>query len=183
MSFVPLGNRVFHFFDPTSLVELYIVPEITDWIRRASPKGFAWLDASFQAHYQRRADDLLETYTDIVRVAITRQHLRERPLVRLASRCLLLLRNYADVKSKIPTDSLWFKRTIRHKDWFQVGAYEADLALRGTTALMHESIPDPRWFEDRIFAITRLALAAFLSSGDYKSVIALSESIREAHVA
>jgi hypothetical protein len=183
VSFVTLGNRVFHFFDPTSLVDLYIVPEILDWVRRASSKGFAWKDASFQAHYQRQAEALLETYTDIVRFAITRQHLRERPLVRLASRCLQLLQHYVNTKNTIPTDSLWFKRTVRYKDWFRVDAHEADVALRTSTALIPESTPDPTWFEDRVFAISRLALATFLSNGDYKSTVALSDSLREAFVA
>lgn len=161
LSFLPLGNRIFRFFDPTSLVELYIVSEVEDWVRRASPAGFAWHDVNFQMHYQNAAESRLETYLNIVRLAVTREHLRQGSLVRLANRSLRLLRHYASIKNSIPSESLWFKRVARHKDWFRIGAHDADLAVRASTAHMYDAVPDPMWFEDYVFEINRIALTHF----------------------
>ena len=68
-SFLVLGRRVFNFFDPTALVN-YLAIDVIRWIRSATPLGFEWQNPSFQTYSQRRAEELLATYRDIVFLVI-----------------------------------------------------------------------------------------------------------------
>ncbi len=109
-SFLVLGKRVFHFFDPTRLTS-QLFTQMLDCIRAATSDGFRWHDPSFQNHAQRQAEGLLRTYRRIVDLTCSKdyRHIEAESLVAIANSALLLLRFYGREKARIPTESMWFK--------------------------------------------------------------------------
>ncbi|HYX48809.1 MAG TPA: hypothetical protein VE843_03655, partial [Ktedonobacteraceae bacterium] len=105
-SFVVLGFRIFYFFDPTKLVD-YLRADLIEWVNESTPAGYWWQDASFQAHFQRQAEEVLSTYHNIVYLANREEHLQSKALIGLSSRAFFLLRYYASAKLRIPSNSQW----------------------------------------------------------------------------
>jgi hypothetical protein len=145
-SFLVLGTRAFYFFDPTSLAD-YVVRDLFEAIRLATPAGIEWDKASFQAHYQSLAERALETYRNLVSLALAEAHLGGRAAATLIARLFGVLSMYATEKLKIPGDSRWFKYEFRHREWFTTDYTQIATALQTGTALQPESVPDPMWVE------------------------------------
>jgi hypothetical protein len=164
-SFVVLGYRSFHFFDPTNLAT-YLLSDLTLWIRNATPGGLHWSDPAFQAHYQRQAADALSTYGNIVALANSEQQLQSGSLLELSKRTFSLLQFYAREKLSIPTQSRWFRRTYRHKDWLTAHYSETSIALNTGTVLAPDQIPNITWFEREIGDSLRSSLGGLLSRMD-----------------
>ena len=174
-SFVELGSRVFHFFDPTRLVG-YLTADLVRWVRSATSHGYRWLDESFQAHYQRQADAVLTTYRNIVLMANREEHLQSDTLVDLAQHAFSLLAFYGQEKSSIPSDSWWFRRTHRHKSWLTTSDMDTSMALNTGTSLLPETIPDLMWFESEIEETVAYTLEKLLERKDLQGVYALSNT-------
>jgi hypothetical protein len=147
-SFVALGTKAFDFFSPVSLIR-YLGQDIAKWMQSASPSGFQWNQPSFQAHYQRRTENSLQSYHNIVNLATVRNRRGITP-VELAIPALRLLQLYSFVKTRIPTDSQWFKRTPQFSDWLASGYTELDLALRTSTSIQPKLVPNITWFENKV---------------------------------
>lgn len=178
-SFVELGWRMFHFFDPTRLVG-YLTSDLARWVRSATLKGHRWLDESFQAHYQKQAEGVLTTYRNIVLLANREEHLQSDALVGLARRAFSLLSFYGKEKSAIPSDSWWFRRTHRHKMWLTTSFTETLTALNTGTSLRPDTVPDLMWFESEIEETVAYTLDKLLSRKDLQSVFAFSDAAQSA---
>lgn len=174
-SFVELGLRVFHFFDPTRLIG-YLTADLVRWVRSATSRGYRWLDESFQAHYQRQADTVLTTYRNIVLMANREEHLQSDALVDLAQHAFSVLGFYGQEKSSIPSDSLWFRRTHRHKSWLTTSSMDTFTALNTGTSLMPEAVPDLMWFESEVEETVAYTLEKLLGRGDLQGVYSLSNT-------
>ena len=176
-SFVVLGMRAFYFFDPTALVD-YLARDLLRSIHGSTLKGFQWRDSSFQDHYRRQADDLLKTYINVVHLASSEEHLRGRPLTELVLRALALLELYAQEKRGIPTDSYWFRRIRRHRNWLVSDYTQIDIALRTGTALQPEIVPDQMWFESNIEQIVTKTMEALLKQNELSNSITIIDSLQ-----
>ncbi|MDQ1559375.1 MAG: hypothetical protein QOD32_2435, partial [Pyrinomonadaceae bacterium] len=174
-SFVELGWRVFNFFDPTRLVG-YLTSDIVRWVHSATSRGYRWQNESFQAHYQKQADAVLTTYRNIVLLANREEHLQSDALVGLAQRAFSLLSFYGNEKSRIPSDSRWFRQTHRHKSWFKTSMTETFTALNTGTSLRPELVPDLMWFESEIEETVAYTLEKLLSRKDLQSVYSFSDA-------
>jgi hypothetical protein len=174
-SFVQLGSRVFHFFDPTRLIG-YLTSDLVRWVRSATPRGYRWLDELFQTRYQRQADAVLTTYRNIVLMANREEHLQSDALVDLAQHAFSLLGFYGQEKSSIPSDSWWFRRTHRHKSWLTTSDMDTSMALHTATTLLPETIPDLMWFESEIKETVAYTLEKLLGRKDLHGVYALSNA-------
>jgi len=177
-SFIELGLRVFHFFDPTRLIG-YLTSDLVRWVRSATSRGYRWLDESFQAHYQRQADAVLTTHRNIVLMANREEHLQSDALVDLAQHAFSVLGFYGQEKSSIPSDSLWFRRTHRHKSWLTTSSMDTFTALDTGTSLMPDAVPDLMWFESEIEETIAYTLEKLLGSRDLQSVYALSNAAQQ----
>jgi hypothetical protein len=177
LSFVVLGSRVFYFFDPVPLVG-YVGQDLAREIKAVTPEGFRWQDQSFQHHHQQRAEKRLETYDNIVHMATREDHLRGEALTRLSASALWLLRFYAQNKTHIPSDSRWFKREYRHKDWLMSNATELEIALNTGTSLIPEEKPDSMWFETRLKGEVTRIVKALLERGDLRNTAEVYKSVR-----
>lgn len=177
LSFIPLGIRIFDFFDPARLSG-YLNTELIRWFRAATPKGFQWRNPSFQAHYQRQAERVLISYRDIVHLQLTKTDIDGAVLVKLIMQPLILLQIYAKNKSYIPSDSLWFKRINRHQDWLTANCDEIDMALRSDTSLQPESLPDFMWLEKYIGEIVAHSVEKLIDYGDLRAAINILDNIQ-----
>lgn len=177
LSFVVLGGRVFHFFDPVPLVE-YVGRDLAREIAAVTPEGFRWQDRSFQHHHQIQAEKLLDTYGNIVHMATREDDLRGEALTQLANSALWLFRFYVQNKSRVPSDSRWFKREHRHKDWLTSSATELEVALNTGTSLVPEERPDPTWFEARLVRIVVRIVKALLERGDLRNAVEVYDGVR-----
>lgn len=177
LSFVVLGSRVFNFFNPVPLVS-YVGEDLAREIIAVTPEGYRWQDQSFQDYHQRRAENLLRTYGNIVHLATQEDYLRGDALRQLATGALSLLRFYAHNKSRIPSDSRWFKRTARHKEWLTSDATELETALSTGTMLLPEQVPDPAWFESRIEEMLGRILGILLQRGDLSNAAEIYDSVQ-----
>jgi hypothetical protein len=176
-SFIPLGIRIFDFFDPTRLTG-YLNAELERWFRAATPRGFQWRNPPFQAHYQKQAERVLITYRNIVYLQVNKVNIDGIALVRLIMQPLILLQRYAEKKSSIPSESLWFKRTHRHQDWLTADCSEIDMALRSDTSLRPESIPDFMWLERYIGEIVVHSIKNLIDRGDLRNVVEILDNIQ-----
>ncbi|MBC8274130.1 MAG: hypothetical protein H8E40_04095 [Chloroflexi bacterium] len=176
-SFIPLGIRIFYFFDPTRLTE-YLNYELASWFRAATPKGFQWRNPSFQTHYQKQTERILITYRNIVSMTVKEATVGGVALVRLIMQPLILLKLYAEKKSSIPSESFWFKRTHRHKDWLTTDATEVDMALRSGTLLQPEPMPDFMWLERYVGGILVHAIENLIDRGDLQNAIEILDDVQ-----
>jgi len=164
LSFGVLGYRALMFFDPAQLT-VYLDKDLAKWIVAATPKGYRWLDPSFQAHYHRRTERALRTYRDILSLAEKRQ---PSQLAELLSRALLFLPVYTETKMRIPSESRWFRQRQRHRSWLLASSAETDVSLKADVVLRPESVPDTMWFERDFEQNVIDSTAAMLRSGEIK---------------
>lgn len=176
ISLVPVGVRTFYFLDPASLLD-FIAPELYREIRSATIGGFGWQDPSFQVHYQRRAQRLLSGYAGVVSLATSQGAPQVNALVRTVSSAFAVLQMYSDAKLQIPTDSQWFRRTHRHKNWFTANYLEIHLSLGAGVPLQPQSEPNYVWFEEEIEGIAARIIGTILAARKQQSAVAVAEHI------
>ncbi len=178
LSFVVLGQRVFHFFDPTALAG-YLVRDIRRLIRSATPQGIQWNSPTFQAHYQQQAENALQTYQSLVALATEGEHWQSGTLLNLGIRSLALLETYGQEKTRIPSDSHWFRRTQRHPEWLTTGYLQVDIALHTGTGLEPSVIPERMWFETEIETIVGHIARALLQRNDWRTTAMLGAALQQ----
>jgi hypothetical protein len=148
-AFFELGKYALRFFDPTVFADT-LFGELGRWSRSATVKGARWHDPSFQNHYRSRANAAIQGLGALVAVAIEEPTLRRESLRLLLSKLLLVLELYTPRKRHIPTTSLWYERTHKHKRWYTAHVQEVDLASRTQTELRPEDVPNQRWVEEAL---------------------------------
>jgi hypothetical protein len=176
-SFVQLGMRVFYFFDFTKLA-IQLDDELVRWIRAATIKGFRFQDSSFQAHYQKQAEKALRTYSGVVTLAIEDQHFDGKALSELILRPIMLLQIYVKNKTSIPSESQWFKRIYRHRNWLIANSDEVSMALRSGTPLQPELVPDLLWFEKHIEKMIDSVIVALVKRHDLEHTAVVLDYIQ-----
>lgn len=158
LSFGVLGLRVLDFFDPARLTD-YFERDLAKWIAQATPNGYQWDEVSFQAYYNRKTQEALRTYGEILALAREQQPVH---LAELLCRAISFLPMHIRLKKQIPTDSHWFKQRPRHLNWLTTGAGQADIALRAGVGLRPQPTPDHMWFEGEFERIVLEGVATLL---------------------
>jgi len=176
-SFIVLGLRTFSFLDPTEPAK-YLGNDLVRWFKSATPKNFQWNDPSFQDYYQKRAERLLMTYRKVIYLATHAEYFDGTALVRLIKQPLLLLQIYISDKTRIPSNSNWFKKIYSQRDWLTADSTETDLALRSGTSLQPEPVPDLMWFENNIGEMVIEALRALAKENDFSSTADILDNIQ-----
>jgi len=176
-SFVLLGMRIFHFFDPSPLAR-DLGHDLVGWFQAATPKGFRWRNPSFQAHYQKQAEQALVTYANVASFAVRKAGVDGRALRRLVLQALILLQLYVEKKASIPSDSYWFKRTYRQREWLTADYSEISLALSSGTSLEPEAIPDFMWFEKYVGRMIIDVVQALIQRNDLRNAVEILDDIQ-----
>lgn len=174
--FVVLGVRAFEYFDPTVLVDL-LNRDILEEIQSVTPTGHQWLDQSFQAHHQRKAEELLKGYADLATVASQKENLHGKGLIELGRGLLLILNVYAKQKTRIPSSSFWYRRTFRHKNWLLTSYSEVEIALITGTVVQPDTVPDLMWFETDVIRIIEDIFQKLGERRDLAGIAALASSL------
>jgi hypothetical protein len=175
--FVYLGVRAFEYFDPTLLVTL-LNKRILKEIQSVTPSGYQWKDISFQAHHQKQAGILLSGYSDLVTVASQKENLHGKGLVELGQGLLLIVNYYAQQKVRIPSDSFWFRRTYKHKNWLLTSSSELEIALMTGTTIQPDTVADLMWFETDAAKILEEIFFQLGERRDSAGTIALATSLQ-----
>jgi hypothetical protein len=170
--FINQWRSVTQLFDPSTLVS-YLSKDLIKWIEEATTKGRWWFDASFQAHFQKQAEQTLNTYRNLIITVRGEEHLRSQSLIKLSNSLLTLLSVYEFQKDLIPSQSKWFKTIFQHKDWLTASHSETSIATQTGTALFPKEIPDLLWVEKEMGKIIDFALKGFLEKKDLLNALAL----------
>jgi hypothetical protein len=170
--FINQWLRVTQLFDPSTLVG-YLSKDLIQWIEEATTQGRWWLDGSFQAHFQKQAEQTLNTYRNLIITVRDEEHLRSQSLIKLSNSLLTLLSVYEFQKDLIPSQSKWFKTSYQHKDWLTTSHSETSIATQTGTALFPKQIPDLLWVEKEMGKIIDFALKGFLEKKDLPNALAL----------
>jgi hypothetical protein len=176
--FVVLGVRAFHFFNPIQLAG-YLTNDVAAWIRRATCFGFQWQSPSFQAYYQLQAEAALTTQKHLVQLSNREQHSAVKSLTTLGLRALGELSFYIDQKNLIPSESHWFRKTPRHRNWLTTSYAQVDIALRTGTTVQPEIVPDMLWFERQAVGVVKDCMTGLVSKKCLDGAIAITEALQD----
>lgn len=179
LSFVILGRRAFEFFDPGSLVN-QLGSGLVDWIDRAARLRHFGRQHAFQAHYQKQAAGLLDSYEGVVRMAVQDEVSRRHTLPYLARHALGILSYYGRRKHRIASESYWFPRQYEHKNWLTTDFSETSIALQTGTMLRPKEVPDLAWFERETTGIFWFAYKQLLDNGDLEQATSVSLAAADA---
>lgn len=162
--FVKLGKRIFSFFDITALRGT-VFYELLRYVRLATVDGYRFRDRNFQAHYQKLAAGSINQLASLVNVAQKDKHLKAGSLSSVLSEIVISLSSYVGRKRCIPTDSYWYPRIHKHKDWFLTDYSSLELALTTGTQIRPDEVPDRYWLETRAYGIILDTIDSLLKSG------------------
>lgn len=179
MLFVHFTEQSSFFLDPT-LFSGQLFRELLDWAQRATVKGHAWSDRSFQIHYHRQAVSIIESLQSLSDIAL-RQNQRREGLVTLIAKTVsgFLPRYLLTTKRQIPQDSRWFEQVIKFKDWYLADAIQSSsvmIASATQTSLPPDFKPDHEWIEKRLLAIAETTIARLSEENDFDTIYELLAS-------
>ena len=179
LSFVMLGRRAFEFFDPGTLVH-ELGAKLVGWINRASRLNYFGRQPAFQTHYQKQAESLLVSYDGVVKLSARDDVSQQHTLPTLAKQTLGILMFYSRRKSKLVSDSFWFRRQSEHKNWLTTSYTETSMALQTGTTLQPKAVPDLYWFEKDIAEIFWFAYKQLIESSKLDQTTDVSLAAAEA---
>ena len=180
LSFAMLGLRSFHFFNPTNLVN-HMIPDLLRWIQSATSSGLYWNNPSYQSHYQREAERLLETNNKICCLGKIDEFkfIDGYSLKLLGQYGLRILSLYIKNKNNIPGSSLWFKKKYEHPSWFTTNYSELNVRLKTHTPLSVKELPNYLWFEEKVVYSLIATLQTLLERQDHQHVAELAPMVFE----
>ena len=177
--FTVLGGRAFDYFDPTALLSS-ISRKLNEAIQLVSAGSHHWRDESFQAHHHREAERLLNSYSNLTAIASQDTNVAGTGLREIGQHIVAVLTNYCERKHSIPSDSYWFTRTYKHKDWLTTSYSEVGIALATGTALQPDAIPDVVWFEDQAARVLADVISALSKRNNCSGMGMLLTNLHEA---
>ena len=152
LALLPLGKRLFNFFDLIPLIPAEIWPRIARHIEGAANLKTPSSLSNYHSTAVRVALEQLAYIDD--RVKTSNEGLKDN-LPAINDNYAALLLHYLQQKHKIDQDSYWFLRNRKHQQWFFAGDAATSFALQTNNQLSVEEKADLNWFEDDI--IERLA--------------------------
>lgn len=170
---VPVAYTTFNLINPLYLIPL-LNKELFRWVGLASHKGFKTTDRTFQSYYQQRAGTSLMTLSQLAHSMIDRQ---PESLNQLAVDILHIYNSYAQEKSKIPTDSYWFKRIYKNQSWSEAEFTQIRHSLQLGTRLVPNIVADELWVEKSLANSLTTIIASRLGKETLTDAFALGESV------
>jgi hypothetical protein len=177
LSLVELGVTIFNFFDPASLAST-LVADFVLWVNAASAgRGRLWEDPSFQAHYQRQAASILETFDELLELIVSTHRPDYRRVAALAGSAALMQQYYSGRKSRIPTKSHWYPRRYQHPSWLTAADSRRSIALATSTTMQPNEAPDHFWVEDALAGVITRALRKLLNDGEARQAVGVCSAL------
>lgn len=166
-----LGTDLFRFFDLSSLA-VNLPRQFLRSAQAVSGTRSSDLPAEQQTFY-RQGHRVLDRYRQLVVLLRARQGTDHRASVRLLRQLLGIWRIYSQLKTAIPTESLWFDRTASHTNWLVAGPERLRPALAAEASLPAERAPDALWVERQLQARMSELLGNMLGGSGWQSAIAV----------
>jgi hypothetical protein len=165
---VKLGSRLFYLTDPTILADsslriLYDVFELSKVGR------FNSSNIHFQKHYWKLADTSIRTIHLLKDVALKEEHLSSESLLQLSSECSKTIIKYLETKKSIPTDSLWFATSYKHKKWFHVPNISIETS-DSMGFLTPDEVKDKLWLEKKLLRVPIECIEVNLKNKNFEIV-------------
>jgi len=158
--FWAVGSEVFNSLEPTSSFP-WVSKDIADSIKSVVPPGFQWAKPALQNHHRKLSGTNLELMSNLINFGIKEIKLSDEQLLIALKYLGGLLFFYSDYKSKIPTNSFWFKTKNEFESWTLANSTQIALALNTGTTLQPKTIKDFTWFEEQTLAIAVKILKQF----------------------
>lgn len=181
--FMRVSILLFEFFDSTVLLERQVIPDIGRLIKAATVEGFQWSVPAVQNHYQKRVENRLDVYENIVESSFKIREggitVDKGQLKKLFGHTLSLLRYYGINKPGIPAESYWFKRGHKQADWFTSSSSATDIGLRTGGSLQPEQVPDNMWLEKALIGIAIKIIGVAHLSKDHLLIASLYSTLQQ----
>jgi hypothetical protein len=177
--FTILGVGAFNYFDSTALLPS-ISRNLKQAINLVTANSHQWRDESFQAHHQGEAERFLNSYSNLTALASQDSNVAGTGLREIGQHVIAMLTYYCEQKHAIPSNSYWFTRTYRHKDWLTSSYSEVGVALATGTPLQPEAVPDAFWFEDRAARVLADVMSALSARNNCSAMGSLLANFHEA---
>lgn len=179
-SFAVLSARVFEFYDP-SLLAQYGAHQIAKCMTAVSGCNAIGRDPSFQVYFQRRAESLLETYTNIVKLAAQPDyaHLTGGAIHQLGSTTVSLIAHYSRAKSTIPSASHWFRKEYKQANWLTADSTKLYVAVLTTTSIQAEAANDFHWADNALTSIAKSVLECLAERWDLVHMAQLGDHMQK----
>lgn len=123
--------------------------DATKAIDDASHGGFGAKKNYLQKHYQKQAKESLDTYHELIGFGIDQLGLSPESHLEIAGSVTGLLRHYIKHRKEIPSDSLWYAKKYKHKNWLLTQESALTMALNTGTSLLPDEVNDEEWFESQ----------------------------------
>jgi len=172
-SFWNVSISIFRFFDPSSLINSYIIPDIVEFLKLSSEKKEAY-DKNFQNSARINVYNKIDLYKNIVTFSTKQKHLQKDSLKKIISHTVDLLTWYESIKSKIPSESLWFPEEFEHKVFFEESYEETKMYLALGGFPNPKNVKNNNWFEKELLEIINVSLQNFYkikSLNEYYSLL------------
>lgn len=177
-AFVSLGVRTLFSSDPIPYLGT-LSAELIKWVQLATPRGYKWKNASFQAHYRKQALKVTTTLAALAKISSEKPEPQGGSYHHLIQKLLALTSIYYSNKHLIPSDSGWYGRKLQHKQWYLSDGTEIEMATQTDTPLKPTEIPDTTWLEDSLLDVVAGAFKTDIDAGDFQTAYPRMISLQE----
>ena len=150
ISFGNMSKRTYLFAD-TYYVTNQLYSEILKNIRNAKGTGFLSNDISFQNHYRKQTQEMLNLLESTNEYSLDKTEYKTLSIENFMGNNLSIVNLYWSAKTEIPYDSYWYADKVVYKKWYSTSDHEIQIALQTGTDIGYKMERDYWWFEDRIF--------------------------------
>lgn len=168
-AFIELGISMFSFLDP-KVITKHILTNLYSEISKVGVKNYFSKSRHFQSYHQKVAEEKLISLGLIIDLIIRKSLIKGDELKFMVASLVALLNKYtANLKKKIPSDSYWYKRYLKHGSWYLTDWIKEELSFNSKVTLTPDEIPDHFWLEDIIVNQIFEVLKFLLKEKDYEN--------------
>lgn len=168
--FIRLGFKTLFLSDDPTILFGTLSGEILKWAKQATYRGYQWQNPSFQEHYRKQALKSVTTLVTLAELSSRKAELQSKTHPRLLNNLLALTSVYFDDKHLIPSDSNWYGKKPRHKQWYLSDSADIEMATQTDTTLQPTQVPYTTWLEDVLLDVVFEAYKSDANVGDYQAL-------------
>src|SRR5579872_322869 len=160
-TFLIFGQGQFMLLDPTKLSNVPL-GRLYRGIDSPTPKGFNWLNPSFQQYYRKFASRQLETTVRLVDFTKKNLELFQTQVQAMSYQVKLVIKKYLHLRKQIPTLSLWHRNKAEYPSWLLEDSMPLIMALNTGGALNPKYKREENWFEKEAIDVGLSPLTLFM---------------------
>jgi hypothetical protein len=146
--FWQVGTDVFYALEPQYALP-WITKNIFDSTKQVTPPSFQWSQPAIQNHHRKLTTANLELINNLISFGKQEMKVSDEQLITAIRYIGGLMFVYSDLKSKIPTNSLWYEIKNQFQNWAFASSTEIVIALNTGTPINPKVIKSYTWFEEK----------------------------------